>query len=624
MASARWAVAGLGGRLRNRTPRWLRNTLLVVAAAYILFLLAMNIFLGTGLFRSLANADEDTLRIDYRSAYSLWPGRVVADDLSLRFQDDNVQFLLEIERADIDVALFALARRTFHVRKVEAEGVSFRLRLKTDSPDENPQRLAAYPPIAGFTDPPVRPAEEDPPIPEEEYDLWTIHLEEVAASVRELWIQEFRYRGDGAVAGGFRLRPLRELWLAPSVLVTRGGALSIGDRDVLRGADGRLEAQIELFDVRVPTGAAVLRHVSARSSLHGEVVSVAPVADAYLADSEVQLLEGAGALSVDARLDHGVLGPATRLSYRTDALVIEQPPLRGRAVVEATARVEGDHLVAESRVPSATLSVAGESAAYASDASAALTARHADLAGPLGLRRLEAGVSAARIPDLSKLQPALPRDVVLRGGSAGGALKLASEDGTIDGRLDVSLDRARMMSGDTDVTATGKIWVNAASEDVTRAVAFPASGVELERVSFGKGDAREDGLAASVRLDGAVLDRRSGPAFDSRVAVELRPGDRVMRIVASMVSLPEWVGAAAATSDVRARARLGVSGERIAVRDLAADVGRLSARGHLVAREGNAEGRIILRARPLTTGVEVAADGGVRIVPFAGHGWLSR
>jgi hypothetical protein len=619
LIEVRSGLAGVRARI-PKMPRWARVTLSVLAAAYLVFLLVMNVLLGTGLFRSLANANEEELKIEYSSAYSLFPGHVVAKDLTVRFQDANVQFLLTLEDATLDVSLPALTRKTFHVKRVEADGVSFLLRMKTSSTEGKEARLAAYPQIPGYSDPPLTSEEEDPPIPEDQYGLWTVHLEEVSASIREVWIMEYRYRGPGAVAGGFRLRPMRELWVSPSVLLTQGGTVSIGEAELMRASEGRLEAQVEAFDVRVPTGAEVLRHVSVRSSLRGELVSLSPIGTTYLASTDATLAGGGGPLELDVNLDHGVLMPGTRIEYRAAEARVERGGLTVRAGVDASIAVDGERIVARAGLPRATLSVAGAEAVFMTGAKGSITSTHADLAAPLAIHAFEGAVPSARAPDLAKLQTAMPDGLVLRGGSAGLAVRARSEGGSLEGRADLSLNDARVTAKTLDLTASGKVWANASSKDLSKRIALPDTGADLDRIAIGVEGARQSGLQATVRLADATLGRNP-EILAGGVALDVRPGDRVMRFAAELASLPRWVGDASASKSLRAQASAHVGGGTVAFRDVRASSGRLAARGRFSQKDGATHGAFVLRTGPLSVGLALDKDG-TRVVPFATESWL--
>ncbi len=140
----------------------LRRAPFVVIAAVLglwaLYAIAGNVLLRTTLLRDWLDSNEDKLKVEYDSAWTWLPGRVHVRGLSLRFQDSNVQMLLELERANIYVDPFALARRTFHATHVDADGARLLFRHKLTHLEGNEGRVAAYPRIPGFADPPLKSA----------------------------------------------------------------------------------------------------------------------------------------------------------------------------------------------------------------------------------------------------------------------------------------------------------------------------------------------------------------------------------------------------------------------------------------------------------------------------------
>ena len=87
-----------------------------------------------------------------------------------------------------------------------------RIRQKLEPHSVSPRAVNVLPPIDGFSDPPLAPAVPPPKVTDENYDLWTVFLEDVdARSVRELWIDGHRFLGEARVVGGFSLVPLAVL-----------------------------------------------------------------------------------------------------------------------------------------------------------------------------------------------------------------------------------------------------------------------------------------------------------------------------------------------------------------------------------------------------------------------------
>ena len=96
----------------------------------------------------------DGFALEFGRAYTLWPGHAHVRDLSLRVEDYNVQFEVAIASAELDVALSELAFKKFHITRLDAQGTRFRMRHKLIAVGDDQERVAAYPKIKGFADPP--------------------------------------------------------------------------------------------------------------------------------------------------------------------------------------------------------------------------------------------------------------------------------------------------------------------------------------------------------------------------------------------------------------------------------------------------------------------------------------
>ncbi len=181
------------------------------AALALFYLAGINVFLSTGLFESVVDGDPRAIDIHYERGWSFLPGRIHAENLSIRGRDGNVEWILRIDAVEFDVSLFALARQRFEVSRVHGRGISFRLRSRLDALEVTPEKVDGLPDIAGFPRVPVRPYLQC--TPEEwsdaDYHLWTVKLGGVVAEdVREVWIDRQRFDGSASITGSFRLKPI--------------------------------------------------------------------------------------------------------------------------------------------------------------------------------------------------------------------------------------------------------------------------------------------------------------------------------------------------------------------------------------------------------------------------------
>lgn len=288
--------------------------LVVLGALEFVYLLLANVLLLTPLVRTFATNDDMALKYDW--AFSPWPGRVVVRNMSLRFQDRNVQFRVGIERGSLDLSLHELVSKRFHLLRVDADNVSYRMRHKVSRVGLEGPRLAAYPPIEGFPDPPLFDRPPSPEIPDSKYNLWDVRVENVTARVKEVWILEYRYLGGGVARGNFHVKPARWYEVYPASLELRGGKLTLGDTMVAEHANLSIDCRVEGSDPRKLEGLDPFHkiHAGARGRLAGTDLAFL---DAYLGPRAGLSARGSGNVELDAKLERGVVAPGTDIEIRS-------------------------------------------------------------------------------------------------------------------------------------------------------------------------------------------------------------------------------------------------------------------------------------------------------------------
>jgi len=285
--------------------------LAVLGGLELLYLLCANVVLCTPLLKKFA-AGSDDLSLDYRSAYSLIPGRVEVRDLRLRMHDHNVEFEVAIERGTLDVSLLDLAHKRVHALRVDADAVGFRMRHRLSRVGLEGPRVAAYPPIAGFKDPPLFEGPPPPPIADADYNLWEVNIENITAQVREIWILEYRYRGPGVARGKFLLRPARYYEVGPATLDLTGGSLHLGGDAVSERTNLHLRMVVSGSDVQKLQGLEPLEKVvaDARGTFEGTDLRFL---DAYLGPHAGAIARGSGNIDFDIHMNQGALVPPTTM-----------------------------------------------------------------------------------------------------------------------------------------------------------------------------------------------------------------------------------------------------------------------------------------------------------------------
>ena len=306
---------GISPRERGWTAGRLRRVILCVAGFAALGFLglvgATNLVLRSDWLSGQINSDPATLFITYTGARSLLPGRLRFDTLLLRSRDSNIEWEARLDGVSIRVRLSDLLRRRFRAGSVRANALSFRLRERLERPEATPARLARYPRIAGFGEPPLL----DPPTPAADPgNPWRVVVDDLAVGVvTEIWIDSWHWTGSARLAGGLDLLPGRRAEVFPAELSVGGGTLRFGDREVSRETEGAVRAALPRFETRDYPGNEVWKLMSGMAVLHGTLQGL----DFLSTEGDgLRVAGGVGSARIGVVLDGG----------------------RGRARVEADAR----------------------------------------------------------------------------------------------------------------------------------------------------------------------------------------------------------------------------------------------------------------------------------------------
>jgi hypothetical protein len=308
-------------RARRRRPSrralvLLAGLVVLVAAAFGGYAAAARWLLSGPRLRSWINTSPETTLLDWDAAESRWPGVVRLRNLRIRGSDSNVEWILRLSEARADYSVLALLTRTFRVNRVSGTGLSFRLRQKFDAKDPTHPPLDVLPPIEGFSDPPLRRAE-DPPPAAGEGRPWTVAIDGIAIDrFDEIWVDAYRFEGSAGLRGRFLLRPGQRARVGPATIDFVGGNLRVGGRPLVSALAGRLRAAIAEWDPRRVQGAAVWKGVDAQIDLHGPTPGM-EFLNYYLRRArEPRFSGGAGELSLAGTIETGVASGRVRLSAR--------------------------------------------------------------------------------------------------------------------------------------------------------------------------------------------------------------------------------------------------------------------------------------------------------------------
>jgi hypothetical protein len=593
----------------------------VLFCLQLVYLAAANLVLRSQLIQDAVGASEG-FALEFSEAYSLWPGHVHLKDLSLRIEDYNVQFEVALGSAEVDIALTELPFKKFHATKLRAEGTRFRMRHKLITVGEDGERVAAFPPIKGFADPPYF---KGVPAPESDtssgnYDLWSVRIEDVVARVSELWVMEYRFQGRGVAAGSFVVMPERWVQVEPASLDLEGGTLTLGEHLVAKTLSGRMVCDIP--DMRVPEteGVQVLRDVIATMKLDLRGGNL-EFLRAYLARFGSARYGGDAEWHLDLNVARGVLQPGSKVELRASPLTVTHSfaTLSGDTMLSFGRRDAAEQMALAVSVPrlSAQRAVKAPSPSV-QGLSGSLAIVGVDFKQELSLGAAQLAIERAVAPSLAWFAS----EGTQLSGSAEASFKAArDEDAALTGRARVSLSDASY--GRKDFGASGSVqgelgFSRAASADV---VELHQATVELTQALLRSGEKRSKPFAA--RLDGSGI--RVDPSSGANARGQLR-----LHVSSTEALLPLVVGGplrgVASTAldleDLNARATVQMSPGKLDVQVVDATSGNLRLKGYLSKREKQPRGAFLLSSGPLNVGVTLS-DGETEVSPFVSDDWLA-
>ncbi|HWA72115.1 MAG TPA: hypothetical protein VG937_07275 [Polyangiaceae bacterium] len=496
-----------------RFARWL---LLLLLAPALLYLLCANLFLRFGLplvFRS-TNQVNATLE----SAWTLWPGVVHVRGARIVFQDYNLQWSLDLEQARLKLSLHELVQRTFHATEVTGSGAAFKMRHRIQPESKSEPWVSTLAPIPEFTAPAVFEARvPDPPLSDADYNLWTVHIENVDVGVREIWAHFVRFQGEGRARGAFRLRPARALWVGPASLALERGAVTLGSDQLARNLSGTVRCVVDPFDVRVPEGREVFRFISTELDLHGQGVTPDPVLRQFFADSGFSLDTTPGTLLLSARIQRGKFTeqsllelelPATRARFKEFGFDAREA--KARLAAGAGGRVESSLRVARAELRSEKAS-AKSAPAILDSALASVLSSGLDAAGEAAILEKKLDIGRASVPDVRLFNAFTAGKLRFNSGKVEFGLSSSERGGTLQAKLQGQVQRLRVGNGRTQVNLDGRF----------------KGAVENGSLETGAGRLSVDAAFASVRLNDftegeprLVLDEQERMTLTTRVERE--------------------------------------------------------------------------------------------------------
>ncbi|WP_437652574.1 hypothetical protein [Sorangium sp. So ce1182] len=635
-AGALKSPSGLRERLEERVgprvTRALKVLLLAPIALWLGYVVIVNVMLSTKLMARLISYNPGDASLYYGSAWSLWPGVVHIEEFRLSGGDSTLEWAVELDEADVDIHLTDLLRKKFYAEDVRAEGFVFRMRLLVDPTSERDlaaPHIMALPPIPEFRNPPLKPAlppEKDLENSDEGYNLWTVHLEGVDTTLKEVWVQQYRYAGGGRIRGGFYYKPLRAVRVGPLALELRSGEVHLADHVVAR-VDGDADVTMNTFDPREIDGLNIFDTTWARVRLDAQLPGLDFLQFVTGPDAEPRLEDGSGELRTNLVVNRGKVEPGSSASYATSHLVASASSLRATLDTSLDLRVgERGEARLEVRLPRATLERPGKGLPpiVVERASAVLDAAE------LHLMRLPPGFSskvdvvAAAVPDLRWLNqddaaPEAPR-------FTGGAAFLRSSVeldplGRGSGALSLLMKHGAFKFKETTVKGDAEARFELEAADLMSSSArLRKSRIELKDVAVEhKGETWPDWWAR-VDIDEAKVGRG---LMEAAVRIECKDALPAVKLLDAEDAIPGWAAGLLTMEGLKASATVRRKASDVDFRLLEAQGGSLAIRGRLTKSDGQDPlGAFLVRSGVLSVGIDLDREG-AGVHPLVGDDWVN-
>lgn len=324
-----------GARVAVPTRRFWAVLALLVFGIAAAGCLAAHSIVSTHLLRGWVNGKPEELLLAYDGASSWVPGVIRIRGLTMRGSDPNVQWFFRMEKATISISLLDLFRKRFHATRVRAEGLVFRLREKEKKSETSAAHAVLLPPIAGFSDPPLRTAgTEPPPVPRTALKgYWTVQVDDLVADpAPDIWVEIYRFRGRARVTGGFTLHPHHRARIGPAAVEFLSGSFLLGpEQPMLSSASGRGDCDIDPFDPETIRGQAVWRRISGNIRVEGRLEDIRFLNHYLRHAPDPRLSGGGGKAQIDLRFDHGFARGGADFELARAAFRYSNGTVRGRA-----------------------------------------------------------------------------------------------------------------------------------------------------------------------------------------------------------------------------------------------------------------------------------------------------
>lgn len=600
--SVKARIVSMTRSIKERPLVFLRRVLYVVLGPWLAYLLIVNIALQTRVLRGYLQLPPTEVTLEYTRAYSVFPGRFHVEGLVIRGQDSQIEWRLQVDKADYWQSFPNLARKIYHVKHVRADGVEFRARLRIDrTQPAAEEHYAALPPVEGFSDPPLK---DPPPAVAEPMDLskiWKVQLDDVdALHVREVWVDTMRATGDMHVHGRWKFVPTQFIELGPTATDMLGVVASYGATPLAKDVNG---------NVNVTLGPMNLPNVEARDFLHHltGVVNIEGNAQTFAILKLFALPKdttgsGSAPMTLALRLDHGKLVDGTHVELLKAPLEVTEGPMsfKGEPHILVDVRKNGEGIdTGQARVEATALTLAyGGTRFKTARATVSMTSQELDFcAQPLSRSSLDIGVKEAvlshdalqaRVGSVTIKSPLLALDF--------GAITAA-------GNLDISAGGIHAPLGKE--TLSGSLSAKVRTRAEKGETVFSGSSIAFDGSMTPKAESWWTRIEVSSGSVKASLPHH----LRMQVQVRAKNATPATALLASVTGVPRWLLEAAPFDDLRGGAAVTIRPDIAELRSVSVKGGAQALRFEYAERGKTTEWLLMADAGPLRVGIHSSRIG---------------
>ena len=604
--------------------KWAIRAGIALLAFEVIYVVAANAFLRTGLLLDLINKKPEKMSISWDSVVTYLPGVATVTNFELRSQTRKDQVYLRVVEADARISLIKLLAKTIHIRGVDARDADFRYRERLDRPpkenqdDEQggePPNPEYWPDIPGYSNPPD-------PKPEDLYEIkkkkrpWTIKITgaEVEGPIR-VALGDVRIEGDGWVGGGVTVKPRRTIRIHRGRLGFASTKVTIGADVVTSDLKITGDVDFDAFPAKGAKIADILEGVSGELSVAGQIGDRVAVRNVITPGISTY---GAGDVDISMKLKDGVLRDGSEYSLQSDSFQVQIMglDLSGSAtVIGSTRKDRGKH------VTTARFDLGEFEFVDPDDGSVDISGSGLELdavwhglsiAGRVPATHAELVIPNATVHDISTFNAVIPEQggLTLVSGTGEIETRLEVNDQVASGTLDIVAEDIILQSKGTPFVGDLEVHANLAEGDLpARRFDFSGTTVLLDKIVGNElSEKKQNKLDAwycdlEVREGELIIDKPLSTHGDVRLKMhDSRP---VIAVLKDLGAGPKWLSMAPNIKDIDGTMKVDIRKGSLAFEDLDMTGDGFEALGWMSVVDKKADGRLFVRFKSVMAGVSL-------------------